>query len=70
MCPSLIKTEPRTQQPDLMHDLRQDREMVGFNQHISKVFESSQELQGFVQADSHCIGWILRPGAAHCCSSN
>ena len=65
MWPSLIEAELRTRQPDLMHDLCQDRKVVGIDQDISRVFEGCCQLQDLVQPDLHPIGWFRRPGPAH-----
>ena len=46
-----------------MHDLRYHREMVGPEEHVPRVFESSQEIQGFVEAEAHRTGWLRRPQA-------
>ena len=64
MWPSLIEAEPRTQQSDLMHDLRQDRKVVRIDQGISRDLEGCEQLEGLVQTDPHPIGWFRRPGAA------
>jgi len=65
MWPSLIGAEPRTQQPGLMYDLCQDRQVVRLDQDVSRVLEDRQQLQGSVQTAPHPIGRIRGPGAAH-----